>query len=245
MNREDHPEVYTSDSRSLKPNNQRLSTIDPFTEWVAEQQEANLALQQQMHHLQSIMKEQDTRQSKQLQTIRKRLHGLRERELRQQQFENEVIESFVQLHAENHSFQRKLAEERLFNRTVAKQVDQVSQSTSEIGERLEEVAVVNEAIATEVNEQLVEQKQLSEQLVKQEEAHDVLFERIDKQEGLTEKLLGQMDQLRSILFERSTMLAEKIEGSYLPTSHFITKILEVNEKPTARFMVNQKQEKKE
>ncbi|MFC5590627.1 hypothetical protein ACFPRA_17100 [Sporosarcina soli] len=245
MNREDHPEVYTNDLGSLEPNNQRISTIDPFTEWVAEQKEANLSLQRQLHDLQSLLKEQDTRQSTQFQTIHNRLHGLHEREVRQQQFENEVIESFVQLHAEHHSFQRKLAEERQFNRTVAKQVDQISQSTNGIAERLEEVVVANDVITKDVNEQLVAQKRLSEQLIKQEDAHDVLLERIDKQEGMTEKLFGQMDHLRSILYERSTMLAEKIEGSYLTTFHFISKLLTRHEQPTARFMVNQKQDKKE
>lgn len=243
MNRNDHPEVYANDADILELN-QRMSTIDPLMEMVTEQQEANHALQQQLDDLQQMMQQQDTQQSKQLQSIRNRLHGLRERELRQQQFENEVMESFVQLHAENHSFQRKLADEQVFNRLVAEHVKDVSRSTNNMADRLEGAVLANEEIGAEVKEQLTQQKRLSEQLVKQADLQQMILGRLDKQEGLTEKMRRQVDHLRSVLYERSSFLAEKIEGNYLTTSHFISKLLAGNVQPTTRFMISHKQEEK-
>lgn len=245
MNRKDHPEVFTSDLECLELNSQRVFTIDSFTEWVSEQKEANLALQRQLYYLESLLEQQDNRQSEKFQTFQNCLEELHEREFSQQQFENEVIESFVQLHAENHSIQRKLEEERQFNRTVAAQVEQVSKSTNGIAEHLEEVLVGNEAIALGLNKQFMEQENLSKQLDKQEVVQEIILDRLDRQEGLTEKILKQMDQLRSIIFERSTMLAEKIEGSYLTTSHYISKLLKGNEQPTNSFMIKQQQQKKD
>ena len=240
MNREAHPEVFINDLDGIKPNNQRIFTIDPLTE----QKEANLSLQRRLNDLESLLEQQDTQQTNQLQTIHKFLDGLRDREMTQEQFESEVMESFVQLHAENHSFQRKLADEHVFNRQVAKQVRDVSQLTTELTGSVEGVVRANEEISREVKEQVTHQQRLSEQLVKQKDLQQTILSRLAKQEGLTERMMKQVDHLRSVLYERSSFLAEKIGGTYSTTSHFISKLLVGNEQPPNRFMVNQKQEEK-
>ncbi len=233
VNKYDHPEVYT-DKTAIWEQNQRMSTIDPLAEWILEQKEANHALHQQLNILQAYMNRQEASQAKELRTIRNRLNGLQEREGRQEQFENEVMESFVQLHAENHNFHQELENEQSNTQEIAEELNNVKHSTIEMARRLEEFTSVQEEITTEVKEQLL----------KQEKTQQAVIGRLENQEGLTEKLLKQMDHLRSVLYERSNFLVEKIEGGYLSTSHFISRLLAGSEQPTARFMVNQKQDEK-
>lgn len=67
---------------------------------------------------------------------------------------------------------------------------------------------------------------LEEQTEKMEEQTVVqtnLITKIDTQEALIDKLLRQLDHLRSIVFERTAFLAEKIENSYKKTSTHLSK----------------------
>ena len=191
VNKYDHPEVYT-DKTAIWEQNQRMSTIDPLAEWILEQKEANHALHQQLNILQAYMNRQEASQAKELRTIRNRLNGLQEREGRQEQFENEVMESFVQLHAENHNFHQELENEQSNTQEIAEELNNVKHSTIEMARRLEEFTSVQEEITTEVKEQLL----------KQEKTQQAVIGRLENQEGLTEKLLKQMDHLRSVLYER-------------------------------------------
>ena len=138
------------------------------------------------------------------------------------------------LHAENHTLHQELENEQSITREIAEELYNVKHSTIEMANRFEEITSVQEEITTE----------MKEQLLKQEKTQQAVISRIENQEGLTEKLLRQMDHLRTVLYERSNFLAEKIEGSYLSTSHFISRLLAGSEHPTARFMVNQKQDEK-
>ena len=47
-----------------------------------------------------------------------------------------------------------------------------------------------------------------------EETQNKLANRVESQEGLMEKVLRQIDHLRSILYERTNFLDEKIEKAY-------------------------------
>ena len=100
-----------------------------------------------------------------------------------------------------------------------------------------------EEISAKINEQLDYQKVLSKQLLEQEELQKDVSSRLDKQEGLLEKVIRQLDYLRSVLYERTNFLSERIEGSFSMTSSYISKLLTGSDQVS--FMLNQKQEEKE
>lgn len=54
-------------------------------------------------------------------------------------------------------------------------------------------------------------QQLVHQMTFIEEAQKDVLDRVDNNEGLIEKVMRQIDHLRSILFERTNDLEEKIE----------------------------------
>ncbi|CAM4078550.1 hypothetical protein [Lederbergia lenta] len=59
-----------------------------------------------------------------------------------------------------------------------------------------------------------------------------------------EKVVRQIDHIRSILFERMTYLAEKVENGYRLTSSYVYKLMTGANQPFALFMANEKQKEK-
>lgn len=89
------------------------------------------------------------------------------------------------------------------------------------------------------------QKQLSEKISKQEEFQTVVLNRLDQQEALTEKIYRQLNHIRSILFERTNYLAEKIDEGYKITSSYVYNLMTGSDQPiTFLLMNNKKVEKK-
>lgn len=90
--------------------------------------------------------------------------------------------------------------------------------------RIEQVAFMNE----QMKEKLDEQYQLNDQMVSQvsyiEESQKDVLNRVDCNEGLMEKIIRQIDHLRTILFERSNFIEEKIEKVYQNSSDYIEKL---------------------
>ncbi|MDQ6597448.1 hypothetical protein E2K98_06635 [Bacillus salipaludis] len=66
--------------------------------------------------------------------------------------------------------------------------------------------------------------------------------RLDRQEALTEKILRQINHIRSILFERTNYLATKIEDGYKVTSTYVYKLMTGSEQPLTFLLRNDKKE---
>ncbi|MBI0577134.1 hypothetical protein IEC97_07155 [Neobacillus cucumis] len=66
--------------------------------------------------------------------------------------------------------------------------------------------------------------------------------RLDRQEALTEKILRQINHIRSILFERTNYLATKIEDGYKVTSTYVYKLMTGSDQPLSFLLRNDKKE---
>ncbi|MHA6259809.1 hypothetical protein ACXYMX_07795 [Sporosarcina sp. CAU 1771] len=124
-----------------------------------------------------------------------------------------------------------LENEHVENLTIRNQVQDVSKLSQEIVEIL--------------NKNLVYQEELTKQISSQEEIQQDLLKRLDKQEGLTEKVLRQMDFIRSILYERTNFLAEKIENSYSMTSSYMARLFSKSTPNGRGFIIKEKKEDKQ
>lgn len=89
------------------------------------------------------------------------------------------------------------------------------------------------------------QKQLSEKLSKQEEFQKGVLTRLDQQEALTEKIFRQINHIRSILFERTNFLAEKIDEGYKITSSYVYNLMTGSDQPITFYLMNNKKEEKQ
>ncbi|MFP7295876.1 hypothetical protein [Neobacillus niacini] len=89
------------------------------------------------------------------------------------------------------------------------------------------------------------QKQLTEKISKQEEFQTEVLNRLDQQEALTEKISRQLNHIRSILFERTNYLAEKIDEGYKITSSYVYKLMTGSDQPISFYLMNSKKEEKQ
>lgn len=242
INKNGHPDVFKTDAESLGKNQEHFR-IDPIAEWMKEQREANHSVSHQFNIMEMLLKQQKSTQSNQLKSIRNRLNEIKESDFRHEQFEKDVMKSLAKVETKNRMLHRTLTHEQILNREFVAKVNDVSQSNQEIADRFETLTSSYEEISAKINEQLDYQKVLSKQLLEQEELQKDVSSRLDKQEGLLEKVIRQLDYLRSVLYERTNFLSERIEGSFSMTSSYISKLLTGSDQVS--FMLNQKQEEKE
>src|SRR5699024_8050790 len=99
--------------------------------------------------------------------------------------------------------QALMADERMKHTTM------VEQSHDELIHQMNEFVTTYEHLSKKMDDQITKQQIIIDQMSTQAETQDDLNKRLENQEALTEKLLRQVDHLRSILFERVSFLAEK------------------------------------
>jgi hypothetical protein len=244
INTNGHPDVFKNNVDTLGRNQEHYK-IDPAAERIKEQREVNHSVNRQFNIMETLLKQQKSTQSNQLKSIRNRLNEIKESDLRREKFEDDVMMSLTKVETKNNIIHRKLIHEQLMNRELIGKVNDVSQSNKEIVNRIETLNSANEEIAVKINEQLEYQKLLSEKIMKQEVVQKDVIGRLDKQQGLLEKVIRQLDHLRSVIYERTSFLTGKIEGSYSMTSTYISKLLNRSDQVSSGFMLNQKQGEKE
>jgi len=243
INKNGHPGVFKSNANILGRNQEHYK-IDPLVEWMKEQSEATSSVGDQFNIMESLLKQQKNSQSNQLKSIHNRLNEIKKSNIRHEKFGNDVMESLKKVETKNEMLQSTLKHERIINREFIGKVNVVSQENEEIVNRMETLTSSNEDIVVKMNEQLDYQKLLSEQILKQNDVQKDMISRLDKQERLLGRIIRQLDHLRSVLYERTSFLTEKIEGSYSMTSSYISKLLTRSDQVPARFMLSQKQEEK-
>ena len=101
----------------------------------------------------------------------------------------------------------------------------------------------NEELALKVEQQIEFQRDMVKQLSKQESFQEDFVNRLENQEALMEKLSRKIDDFRSILYERTHFLADKIEEGYNSTSSYIHDLLLNAALPPFQYKLKKKEEK--
>lgn len=153
----------------------------------------------------------------------------------------EVIDE--QYHA-NVSLLREIHEmkHQFLNQEVvqAKNWDKVANQLNELSSNNQQHTEHEELIIHLLKTQEELQKQLSEKISKQEEFQTGVLNRLDRQEALTEKIFRQINHIRSILFERTNYLAEKIDEGYKITSSYVYNLMTGSDQPITFYLMNNK-----
>lgn len=153
----------------------------------------------------------------------------------------EVIDE--QYHA-NVSLLREIHEmkHQFLNQEVvqAKNWDKVVNQLNELSSNNQQHTEHEELIIHLLKTQEELQKQLSEKISKQEEFQTGVLNRLDRQEALTEKIFRQINHIRSILFERTNYLAEKIDEGYKITSSYVYNLMTGTDQPITFYLMNNK-----
>ncbi|WP_404451544.1 hypothetical protein LG329_14565 [Virgibacillus necropolis] len=244
MNNEKHGNLFKNEGKIKEPN-QSYFKRDHFAELVNGQLKVNESIQHSIHGLKTLHQQQENSQMAKWMEISKRLNELKAFNLTHEKDKGYVVERLKNLEEENKKLQVIVEDERLSEREMLSQINSLCQSNQEIVDQLEDYNLGQQEVKTKMSEQFDLQQQMSDQLSKQEENRDEVLSRLENQEALTEKITRQIDYFRSILFERTNYLAEKIENGYQHTSSYINKLVTGSELPSSKFMTNQNQDEKQ
>ena len=108
----------------------------------------------------------------------------------------------------------RLDQHQELNREISRQLEQFSLITDEMLKRLEELSGSNAEVKDKMDEQHALQHTMANQISTIEETQKELVGRVEGHEGVMDKLIRQIDHLRSVLYERTSFLEEKIEKVY-------------------------------
>ena len=127
----------------------------------------------------------------------------------------------------------------------ANNLDKIANQLNEISTSHQKHTEYEELIIHLLKTQEELQRKLSEKISKQEEFQTGVLTRLDQQEALTEKIARQLNHIRSILFERTNYLAEKIDEGYKITSSYVYNLMTGSDQPITFYLMNNKKGEKQ
>lgn len=167
--------------------------------------------------------------------------------MKEQKQANELLrKSFMELEKE-YQKQTQLQSRRMTSiKYNLKKLDDRSTEQKEVEsgviDSLERYEHKNGELISKMDQQIELQQKMATEIAKQENLQHEVVNRLENQEAISEKMLRQMENLRSILYERTNYLAEKIEKGYASTSSYIYKMMKTtNKDPVIHEEIKEKQ----
>ena len=196
-----------------------------------------------MRNLKNSFNQQEEVLARQSKKIENQSYKLEEINFQHEEFESQLMNWIKKLDDEHKAQQVVLADSLVVEKEFKDKINAVSQSNQEIVNELGKHGLVYEQLTFKMDEQSNLQKKIAAQLIQQENNQNEVINRLDNQEALTEKVIRRMDDLRSILFERTHFLAEKIGNGYNVSSSYLYKLMKNPELPVTHFKINKKEKK--
>ncbi|MCM3638080.1 hypothetical protein M3152_10105 [Sporosarcina luteola] len=222
FNKKSHSDLYKGDS--IAERNQSIYRTDSISESIIEQKKSFDMMNEKYTEMEKQLQKQ-----RRIQSDRWRMTGIRFEEIldhqsQQRQFEQEAIGTLERLDQKHKELQKMLESKRKMNEELVEQINMLNHSNAEIAERLEKFDIDQEKLLTKMNAQLEKQDQFSLSLEEQKTVQTQMVERMEQHEGVIDKMIRQVDFLRSVIFERSHFIAEKIDKSYQLTTTYMSNL---------------------
>src|SRR5699024_10472196 len=239
INNSDHPNVFKNNGKILEPN-QNYFHKDNFSEMINEQKELNQSLSNAFHEIKTLYHSQQQANASKWKHVADQLQTLKEREREHESFERQAMEWLAKLDRNNQQLQHIIENEDTMKKDVAGRIESLDASSRQIVERLAAYEAANQDIIRQINELADLNRQMSERVTEHDSAQENMLDRLENQEALMEKVHRQISEFRSILFERSSYLAEKIEDSYNLTSSYVYKLMRGSDQPLTWYVDQKK-----
>lgn len=244
INDEINQGIYKNKGEITEPN-QGFYRRDHLSELLKEQQKVNDALHHSILSLKVLSEQQGYKQSGQWEKVSNQLNELKGMNHQHEKIESLVVQRLKGLEMDSRRMQEMLESDHLSEQEMESQLKSLSRSSQEIADQLKNFSQKNDEIATKVDEQRGMQRQMADQMANQENKQHEVLNRLDNQEALTEKITRQMEHYRTILFERTSYLAEKIEEGYNLTSSYFTELMTGSDQLPKNFMVMEKKKEEQ
>ncbi|MCM3710144.1 hypothetical protein [Sporosarcina luteola] len=222
FNKKSHSDLYKGDN--IAERNQSIYRTDSLSEAMIEQKRSFDMMNEKYGEMEKQLQKQRRVQSDRWKTTGIRFEEILDHQSQQRQFEQEAIGTLERLDRKHIELQKLLESKRKMNEDLVEQINMLSHSNAEIAERLEKFDIDQEKLLTKMDAQLEKQDQFSHSLEEQQALQTQLAERIEQHEGLIDKMIRQMDFLKSVIFERTHFIAEKIDKSYQLTTTYISNL---------------------
>lgn len=222
FNKKNHSDLYKGDE--IAERNQAIYRTDSLSEAMNEQKKSFDMMNAKYNEMEKQLQKQRRIQTDRWRTTGIRFDEILDHQSQHRQFEQEAIETLARLDQKHKELQKILENKMKMNDDLVEQINLISQSNIDIAERLEKFDADQEKLLTKMDEQIEKQDQFSLLLEQQKTIQSEMVERIEQHEGLIEKMMRQMDFLKSVIFERSHFIAEKIDKSYQLTTTYISNL---------------------
>ncbi|WP_156644617.1 hypothetical protein [Lentibacillus sp. JNUCC-1] len=217
MNTDAHPDVFQNRGEVTAPN-QDYFKRNAFDEWKRDQDQMRARLMRTVANLNKQYKALSVHQKSDVENLQEQLNALTEETSLHEQFRKETKRWLTMLEDNQAKLQQMLEHDETFKEEMKQDMMDFSTSQQALLDELLEARTE----LTSQTEQLMEfRNQVLESLIAQDDQQTHLLERMDNQEALLEKVTRQVHHFRSILFERSSYLAEKIDNSCQKTSDYV------------------------
>lgn len=239
MNMVEHPEIFMN-TEDIPTRNQRHYQYDSFAELMKTQEKVNISLKNSFQLLEKIHLEHQHLQTNKWEEISEELSKLAIHERKSNQFHVQVINRLNELDAQHKRVESMLNNETTLKEEFKKEMNRMIASHEIfITEKLNQFHKSHENLSNELTHLHKWQRTASEKVI---EAQLDMNDRLERQEALMEKVTRQLTLLRSILYERTHDLAEKIEESYELTSAYLYQLLTGSMEPFSLFIEKKKKD---
>jgi len=229
-----HRQRIFKNKTNIKEPNQHVYQTNYANEMIQEQKRLNGSLHDSLQDLQKRYVKLESKQTSNWQDIGQQLHELQQMNQQQEIIEQRVVAQLSELANTN----RELIDARMEDQS------QFKYSHEQIENQLAGLRMENEQFLGQLEKQMALQKQMNQRMDVQQNSQVEVFDRLEKQEALTEKLGRQMENFRQVLFERTNYLAEKIEEGYHLTTSYVDRALTGNDRlPLSSMLLYRNNEK--
>ncbi|SFM47807.1 hypothetical protein SAMN04487943_12115 [Gracilibacillus orientalis] len=199
--------------------NQSYFKTDYFAEIIQAQKNFNESLTKEVKDIKKRHQQNEYTGVRKWNELSSRLEHLYGKTAKYEKFEQEIRKWLQMLDDKNQELKRLMEDENdIKQEYIENKLNQVSQSNQEIISQLSDYQSFSEQLTSQMNEMYMLHQQMAEQMSKQDEKHDKVLDSFENQEALMEKTVRKLDNLRSILYERTYHIVEKIENSWKPLS---------------------------
>ncbi|MFD1737262.1 hypothetical protein ACFSCX_11930 [Bacillus salitolerans] len=239
------PKVYTSNIVNSNVN-QHFFRTNPISQFIENQNRVNDQLhhsintftqsllntkQEQHHYYQQVVSHLERQESK--------ANGVNEKIENHEKKSASILDKVILLERQNEELRKKIENDSIINKAIMDHLASQESYSQKLVKRLEE----HNQVMCDMKEELINQQEiyekLNEKLDMQEVFHQTLLERLEQQEAITQKIVRQVDHLKSVIYERFSHFADKIEDSMKLTSGYLFSYLT---KPT--LLKSTKEDKK-
>lgn len=221
------PHIFKLKNKEIS-SNQKEFRVNFLQQLLLEQAKMNHSMRNSVEKVNKALQMTNATQDNQHQLMINKLHNHEQfyeqmhQYIQKQEMTNELImKRLTTLEDRNEVILEKIEAERLLTQAILDQQSTHDQALDKLTANIEE----EKSVITQLKKQDELFDEFNSKLDLQEVFHKTVMERLDQQEGIMKKIIGELDHLRSIIFERASHIVEKIEDNVRritkPIQHFI------------------------